>query len=131
MASKTICDIVEAVQDGEPVDELELRKTLLSLFYCLQMSCPSDYADQTKLQLEWRAKENFEQYWRVLRTTPDTWLGDRWAPGTENAPGKLPSERAREIFASQGIAPGNMGEILEEHQTIWRVLDEFIGRKAL
>jgi hypothetical protein len=93
-ASKTICDIVEAVQEGEPVDELELRKTLLSLFYCLQMSCPSDYADKTKLLLEWRAKDNFERYWRVLRTTPDTWLGDRWTPGTdENRKGRELSKK--------------------------------------
>lgn len=62
----------------------------------------------------------------------ETEHGDQvFAVEQEEKKGKLPSERAREIFASQGIAPGNMEEILAEHETIWRVLDEFIGKKAL
>lgn len=45
--------------------------------------------------------------------------------------GKLPSERALEIFASRGVPPINAQELLSEDATIWRVLDEFIGRKPL
>lgn len=98
MASETIGDIIEAVQEERPVDDVLLRSALLSLYYCLQLSCPSDYAGKPQVQLEWRAKENFERLFRILRAEPQMWLGERYTPGTEaNKKGR---EQSKKILAA-------------------------------
>jgi hypothetical protein len=97
--TRTICDIVDAVQEQQPVTEEELRLTLLCLFYDGQMSAPHDYETASDLKLRMRAKENFERRWRMLRAVPATYLGANWTPGSpENTAQREASKRILKAF---------------------------------
>jgi hypothetical protein len=99
VTDRSVGDIVEAVQEQGPVTEAELRLALLCLYYDLQMACPSDYAGKPQVQLEWRAKENFERRFRMLKAPPAIYLGPRWTPGTpENAQGRAGSKAILAAF---------------------------------
>lgn len=97
--SRTVSDIVTAVQEQQPATDEELRHALLVLFLTLQMSCPSDYKDAGPMQLKMRAELNFERMFRMMKSNPTTYLGPRWTPGTvENAEGRATSKRIVEAF---------------------------------
>lgn len=96
---RTVGEIVDACQEEQPATEQELRLALLSLYYVLQMSCPHDYEQAGELKLRMRAKENFERQFRMLKATPEVWLGERWTPGTDaNAKGREQSKRVAAAF---------------------------------
>lgn len=97
---RTVSEIVEAVQTGQPATDEELRLALLCLFYHGQASaCPSDYATASAARLQMRAMENFELHFRMMRAEPDKYLGARWTPGTdENLKGRAQSEAILKAF---------------------------------
>lgn len=82
MADRTVGEIVEAIQEGLPVSEDELRLTLLCCYYGGQMSASSDYERAGEILLRTRAKDNFERWFRMLRAIPAQYLGPNWTPGT-------------------------------------------------
>jgi hypothetical protein len=99
MADRTVSEIVDAVQEQQPVTETELRLALLCLFYDGQMACPSDYEGASELKLRMRAKENFERRFHMLRSVPAVRLGPNWTPGTpENTAQREQSKRILAAF---------------------------------
>lgn len=95
---RTVGDIVEAVQEQQPVTDTELRYTLLCLNYALQLSCPSDFNHSPEFRLRQVAKANFERWFNLLRTEPAEYLGPNWTPGTpENQEQR---EQSKEILGA-------------------------------
>lgn len=97
---RPVGEIIWAVQEQEPVSVEELKLALLALYYTLQLSCPSDYETAKPFQLEWRAKENFERYFRLMKADPTVWLGPGWTPGSpENSSRRRVSKKLADVFA--------------------------------
>lgn len=96
---RTISEIIDACQEQQPATEEELRLTLLALHYCLQMSCPSQFASFGESRLRTEAEENFKRWFRLLRESPDKYLGANWTPGTpENTEQRRLSKRVLRAF---------------------------------
>lgn len=96
---RTVSEIVDAVQEQQPVTEDELRLALLCLHFHGQMASQSDFETASELKLRMRAKENFERRFRMMRADPTVFLGPRWTPGTpENAAGRAGSKRLLAAF---------------------------------
>lgn len=90
---RTVSEIIVAAQEQQPATDEELRHTLLVLYYALLMCCPSDFEGKTRDHLEFRAKNNFDLRFRLMRNTPTHYLGDRYTPGTpENDAGRAQSK---------------------------------------
>lgn len=97
---RTVGEIVEAVQEQQPVTEAELRLALLCLFYDGQLACPSDFEGASELRLRMRAQESFSRRFRMLREPADLYLGARWTPGSEE---NTTARRASKAIASAAL----------------------------
>jgi hypothetical protein len=83
---RTIGEIVDAVQECQEASEEELRLTLVSLWYAYRMS----------------ARNSIEQQWKLIRVTPEHYLGPRWIPGTpENLEGRRYSKAMLNAFEKE------------------------------
>jgi len=90
---RTVSEIVGAVQDQEHATEEELRLTLLCLFYHGQLHSAPDHEDADPMLLRARVGGEFEARFRLMKSRPDKYLGDRWTPGTKaNTEGRRVSE---------------------------------------
>lgn len=86
---RTVIDIVEAVQEQQPVTEDELRLALLCLFYdgqadSLFMADITSAGDSIGISEPARAlaKEHYSRRFRMLKAGPAAYLGPNWTPGT-------------------------------------------------
>lgn len=98
---RTVSEIVDAVQEGAPATDQELRTALLCLFYDGSLATKPDFEDASELKLRTRARESFERRFRMMKSKPDKYLGPRWTPGTEeNRQGR---ELSRKIAERAGV----------------------------
>lgn len=90
---RTVGEIVEAVQERQAVDDDELRLALLCLYYDGQLGIDVDAETRSAPALRMRARESFERRFRMMKTAPDKYLGERWTPGTAaNSEGRTMSK---------------------------------------
>lgn len=103
---RRVVDIVEAVQEQQPVTEEELRLALLCVFYDGQadsrfMSDLASAGDAVGVPATMMAiaKEHYARRFRMLRADQATYLGKNWTPGTpENTRQRAQSKAILEGF---------------------------------
>ena len=99
-------DIVEAVQEQQPVTEEELRLALLCVFYDSQadsrfMADLAGAGDVVGVPAPMMAiaKEHYARRFRMLKADPAVYLGPNWTPGTpENTRQRATSKAILERF---------------------------------
>jgi len=87
---RTIGQIIEAVEEQQPVTDEELRLAVVALWHKLQ------------IEIGFEPETRVPKLWDFMRSEPGKYLGPRWTPGTvENTQGRAMSKKIMEIASKR------------------------------